>query len=405
MDSEDKPTRLRRAAPGILAAFLSLALLEGVSRVALPLVNTPLSEHILAPRVLVDRHRAGIRAFLDGDGGVSLPDTLLGWRYRPGYAEAGDTINEQGLRASRAYAPDPEPGVLRLAGFGDSFVYCAEVANPDCWAARSERAGEVEVMNYGVGGYGTDQAFLRYLREGGELHADIVIIGFAPTNLGRIVNRYRGFISSSEGPWMKPRFQFEDGTDQLRLIPTPLRSYDDAQQMLESREALLAVGEGDWWYESTIYTGILYRWSAAARLATGVWIRLKRRMLDPGRLYDGGVFNTESEAFELQRAVGLAFADSVRADGAEPIFLVFPSREDVAAARGGGDPSYGPLTEAWRSAGLEVLDPLAGLREHPGPVEELFAPAGHYSPAGNAIVAARVSELVDQYRPGPDPGL
>jgi hypothetical protein len=271
------------------------------------------------------------------------------------------------------------------------------VSNPDCWSALTERPGELEVMNYGVGGYGTDQAFLRYLREGSVPHADLVIIGFAPVNLGRIVNRYRGFISSGEGPWMKPRFVIDAETDELRLVPTPLRSYDDARRMMESREALLAVGEGDWWYESAVYTGTLYRWSAAVRLATGVWIRVKRRVLDPDRLFDGGVFNTASEAFALQRRLGVEFADSVRSDGATPILLMYPSRDDVVAARGGADPSYRPLAEAWRSAGLEVADPLAAFRDHAGSVDELFAPAGHYSATGNALVAALVSDLADRY--------
>lgn len=403
MDSDPTPSRWRRAAPVLLALLLSLLLLEGTSRLALPLVNAVLSEPILSPRALLDRHRAGLRSFLEREDGVALPDTLLGWRYRPGFAVAGDTINARGLRASRTYTPDPAPGVLRIAGFGDSFMYCAEVANPDCWSARTERPGEVEVLNYGVGGYGTDQAFLRYLREGHALHADVVLIGFAPVNLGRIVNRYRGFISSAEGPWMKPRFVLDAESDELRMIPTPLGSYDDARRLLESREALLAVGEGDDWYEETLYTGALYRWSATARLATGVWIRLKRRLLDPNRLYHGAVFNTDSPAFELQRRVGVAFADSVRARAADPVLLMFPSREDVAAAREGGDPSYRPLAEAWQADGLTVLDPLPRFHGYEGPVKELFAPAGHYSPAGNAIIAAHLVEALDLTSPDPTP--
>jgi len=67
------------------------------------------------------------------------------------------------------------------------------------------RTDALNVLNYGIGGYGFDQAFLRFQREGIALRPDVVLIGFAPDDLGRLVNVYRRFISSRELPLAKPR--------------------------------------------------------------------------------------------------------------------------------------------------------------------------------------------------------
>jgi len=52
----------------------------------------------------------------------------------------------------------------RVALVGDSFTFGMEVPYEDTWGAQLERAlaGDVQVLNFGVDGYGVDQAYLRY---------------------------------------------------------------------------------------------------------------------------------------------------------------------------------------------------------------------------------------------------
>jgi hypothetical protein len=139
-------------------------------------------------------------------------DSALGWRYRAGFRKGGDAISAQGLRADRVYAARPAAGVVRVAAFGDSYVYGNEVGNDDSWPTQLERsAPDVEVLNYGVGGYGVDQAYLRYLAEGRALAPQVVIIGFAPVDLPRLVNRYRRFLDDRELALAKPRFVLRGG--------------------------------------------------------------------------------------------------------------------------------------------------------------------------------------------------
>ena len=85
---------------------------------------------------------------------------------------------------------------------------------------------EVEVLNYGVGGYGIDRAYLRYLSEGAELHPRVVMMGFTTDDIGRVVNVYRGFIDSRSSVLFKPRFLI-DARNELTLLEPPLKSRAD----------------------------------------------------------------------------------------------------------------------------------------------------------------------------------
>ena len=45
----------------------------------------------------------------------------------------------------------------------------------------------IEALNFGVGGFGLDQAYLRYLEDGIQYNSHIVLIGFMSENIYRNV--------------------------------------------------------------------------------------------------------------------------------------------------------------------------------------------------------------------------
>src|SRR5262249_42937310 len=139
-----------------------------------------------------------IPAVLEGNK-THLLDPGLGWRPRPNHCSPEHQINSQGLRSTRDYAPTPAPGVLRVAAFGDSLVYGACVTNVDSWPAILEQTfPDIEVLNYGVLGYGLDQAYLRYQAEGHCLAPEVVLLGCTRT-IGRCVNVYTPFRTEMVG--------------------------------------------------------------------------------------------------------------------------------------------------------------------------------------------------------------
>jgi hypothetical protein len=98
--------------------------------------------------------------------------------------------------------------VLRVAVFGGSLVFGHEDAEPEAFPAIMERTFPgFEVYNYGVLGYGLDQAFRGYQAEGHQRAPDVVAIG-CPRILERCVSDYRQFLNAnlSSEPSTKPRF-------------------------------------------------------------------------------------------------------------------------------------------------------------------------------------------------------
>lgn len=380
-DTRTTPRR-RRLLIG-LAACLLIGLAEAFSFAAAAFLNRSTPLEIYTRNHLIESHVTSIRDFLEAGDTRTALHPVRGWTYRADFASGRDTINAAGVRAAHTY-PDSSEASIRIAAFGDSFVYCNEVTNADCWTAFLESSSDADVMNFGVGGYGTDQAFMRYLDEPVAHRASHVIIGFAQVDIRRIVGRYRGFLSHLEGPWFKPRF-VEVG-DSLGLLPAPMPDESAARAFLADPMSLLEVGEHDYWYEAAVYENPIYQFSATWRLATHAWIRIRRQELDPNRIYDGEVIRPESEAFRIQLRVMTDFADSVAARGATSSMLMFPSRTDMGLNARGETVSFAFLADSLRARGYTVIDPTADLAEV-ADISTLFESGGHFSGAGNRIIA------------------
>src|SRR5262249_17103405 len=103
-----------------------------------------------------------------------IPDDELGWVVGKNGKTDDYESNSQGVRApaDHVYGPTAPEGKVRIVTVGDSFTHCDDVKNGDTWEAALEGLrNDLEVLNFGVPAFGTDQALLRYRRDG---------IGFSP---------------------------------------------------------------------------------------------------------------------------------------------------------------------------------------------------------------------------------
>jgi hypothetical protein len=253
----------------------------------------------------------------------------------------------------------------------------------------------LEILNYGVPGFGTDQAYVRYMQEGRELSPSMVLIGFAPVDLRRAVNVYRRFISSDELPLVKPRFVLDnEGT--LELLPPPFQSGADYERLLTEPDLVTKLGQYDYWYPRLVYENPVYDWSATVRLLTNVWLQLERKLIAPDRMLKGDILNTRSEAFRIHTAIIEEFYGDVLAAGQTPVIVVLPVRHNVERAVAGHADAYQPLIEYFAQQELNYLDCVTALSNSSADegVERLFAPGGHYSAEGNRIVAHFLGEKI-----------
>ena len=167
---------------------------------------------------------------------LEIRDPVLGWpspakfekkgRDRSGKAGAKGTqeYDAKGARVSPAF-PDPDvPPCVSV--YGDSFAWSDEVDADHAWPNVLARSIQCRVDNFGVRGYGTDQAYLRYRQNlaAAKETAPIVVIAVMTENVIRNVNQHRYFLYAADPFGLKPRFVL--GKDRhLKLVPMPVFSH------------------------------------------------------------------------------------------------------------------------------------------------------------------------------------
>lgn len=328
--------------------------------------------------------RTTVERMLAEPQGTAAFDALLGWTWRPSSSENLDVINALGARGPREYAREPAPNTRRIATFGDSFTFGDEVPVEATFQwILEQREKDTEVLNFGVSGYGTDQALLRF-RALGRQGAEVVCLGLLLENIGRNVNRYRPLWNTRTGICLaKPRFVLT-ATGALELVPQPYAERAELVRAIREERILEDVAEHEYWLgRPPVPTGKL---SSLVRVACGF---LAYRERTPALLWR----DEQGEPFRVTLAILQAFQDEARAAGARaaPI-LVFPSKEDLREYALPGRPYWTGLFAQLEQRGIDHIDLVTPLTERARadgedpPAKSLFK-GGHLSKTGNAVVA------------------
>lgn len=317
-------------------------------------------------------------------------DPLLGWSIIPGGASADGLYraNAAGFRAGREYDPAPPPGVIRVAAFGDSYTHGAEVRNNEVWTQALESGRpDLEVLNFGVNGYGADQALLRFRRDGAKFNPDVVLIGYMIENITRHVNLYRpANAHETASVAVKPRFRLST-SGALEFIPCPAASLPELKSAVESGSLLATILRDDYWVARApaAYTGSPLFISSLGRLIYGAYENAGR---DPRGLYE----NVRSEPFQVTRALLTQFHHEAISSGAEhAVVLIFPDVGAVYDYIDTGSAYWSSLSDALQNAGVPAFDltptVAAGVAQFGLP---RFFVGNHYSPLGNAVIAEAI---------------
>ena len=320
--------------------------------------------------------------------GYSQFDAVLGWTTKPGHVSEDGTVhvNAQGLRATREYAEVAPEGTRRVIACGESFTFSEEVSDAEAWPARLEAlVPGLESLNYGVGGYGTDQALLRVSREA-RGPAEALLVGLMLENIGRNVNRYRPLWYTRAQPAAKPRYVL--GPNGLELVPQPFASRAEFVAAVRSGSVFAELAEHEHWSDGL---PDWLAWSAMARVLAG-------RRAYAARELEALWTDTGGEPFRTTMALLEAFAERARALGAARlVVLIFPTRPDLTGWRAGARRYWTTLLDALEARGIAYLDlsePLADAAARAGGVDAIYSES-HFSPLGNDVVARAVAGLLE----------
>ena len=128
---------------------------------------------------LSEKHKAALHTLLKNQSTYGKYSPDLGWTIKKNGTSPLFQANAQGLRGDRDYSLKPPPNIVRIATFGDSFTHGDEVKNKQTWQEKLNSIDQnLEILNFGVNGYGLDQSFLRYQKDGVKFNSHIVLIGF-----------------------------------------------------------------------------------------------------------------------------------------------------------------------------------------------------------------------------------
>ena len=123
-----------------------------------------------------------------------IPHPVLGWTLEPGVSYSNHmpettvqvSYNAGGWRDTEHAVENPRR-VFRVVVLGDSFMEAYSVDLEDAFHRRLEKIAsqlgyEIEVINLGVGGYGTLQEYLALREAGKQYQPDVVLLGFYTGN-------------------------------------------------------------------------------------------------------------------------------------------------------------------------------------------------------------------------------
>ena len=314
---------------------------------------------------------------------LAARDAALGWPAADSFGR-GD-IDAGGARVSPAF-PDPTEQPACVALYGDSFTWSNEVGNEEAWGNVLAHLAGCPVANYGVGGYGTDQAYLRFKSHAGRL-APVVVLCHLTENIMRNVNQYRDLLYAGQVCGFKPRFILDD-EGRLVLVPIPSIPPDQYHDFGEHPERVLRCdyfvpgGSAGLRRLSFPYTWSLLRafghFHIRARLAGRPWY---------SEFYEE---DHPAEALEVTAAILEAFTRDALAAGCRPLVVILPTGLDLTHYRRHGTWVHEGLIARLCQAGVEPFDlsePIMSSLGGRDPCELFTSCSAHYNAEGYHLIA------------------
>jgi len=316
-------------------------------------------------------------------------DDRMGWTVAPNRCSSDGLYcsSLEGVRAQQEEVVFPRiQGREEIALIGDSFTFGNEVSYEETWGYQLNQmlGNEFRVLNFGVGGYGLDQALVRYENDVRERRPNVVIFSFISHDLFRTMWVYP-FIAMPEWnmPFSKPRFVMRDG-ELVNLNLTPLST-----EAIFSGESIsdLPLLEYDRGYRASDWQTHWYQFFYLIRLLTSLFPPWEA--VGPDSSGDGLI--------ATNAAILKTFVRSVKEGGSVPLVVFLPMKMDL-----GREASYVPLGKrVLEQAGIPYIDATSCVSEVNSADRFL---ENHYSPQGNEAVAKCVYKAMKESLPLPMPG-
>ncbi|MBI3189024.1 MAG: SGNH/GDSL hydrolase family protein, partial [Ignavibacteriales bacterium] len=292
------------------------------------------------------------------------------------------------------YALTPPPQTLRIALFGDSFIHGDEVAFSATLGAYLEKEiSEIqsETLNFGISGYGTDQAVLMYEKRGQAYHPHVVLLGFLTEHIARNINRFRRFyIPELETPFLsKPRFLL-DSSGSLSLA-SPLCYSPQEVLVLIQKNDLKLLTQDEYFYFPECYTPAWTDFSLFLRELRTRFVKKRiKAFYRPKNLFQN------PEVTEISFQILKRFCSEAQKAQAFPLIVTFHFLQDFEKWKEEG-PYWKNFVQRCQEQDLPILDIGSLLAQDPHFLKNPkahFLPQGHYHPKLTERVAQEIKNTL-----------
>ena len=298
-------------------------------------------------------------------------DHDLGWAPRENITEADDPMhsfvhqNQFGVRGPDDMQLKKMPGRKRVLVLGDSYVWGFGVSQEQLFSAPEVHGTNEEILNFGVSGYGTDQEYLFYLREGEKFDVDEVVLAFTP------YNDVENNLASMQYTYLKPYFTLNSSQVVLHKDHVRNSTLGSFFRFLnrECRVWNLA-GQG--------YQGLRqkFRWNLPKPLQSDVVVS-----------------ESDRAGIELTLAIVKKLKEAVSARHAEFYVIFIPYKPRVEAHLSGNHPLVPLIAAGLTQMGVSYREPYPEfLKSAMAGVDPFNAYDNHFSAAGHALFAKFVTD-------------
>jgi hypothetical protein len=219
--------------------ILFTAILVVAFGIAIEFAAFVVGRYVITDSLIFDPHfsRAEQTALLEQyEEYLEIRDPVLGWppTKNKGWQPKRDQFGARLTPDSRkSLTPNGTRKEYCTSAYGDSFTWGAEVGGDESWPYVLSTFLGCPVGNFGVGGYGTDQAYIRYQQNQLD-NAKVVFLNHLSENIMRNVGQFRslvlGYDADRDMRMYKPRYILSrEGELQLIELPSiAAQNYIDA---------------------------------------------------------------------------------------------------------------------------------------------------------------------------------
>jgi hypothetical protein len=330
-------------------------------------------------------------------------DPELGWVRKPNTTH--EEVGRDGKKTTYNIGKDGEreSGHSRLkkkiATYGDSFCFCRQNNDNTTWQWYLSELSRTNVLNFGVGNYGLDQALLRLKRS--NIKTETVILCVVPSTIVRCLCVWKHYNEYGNTFGFKPRFDLNNG--ELVLYDNIVKTEYDFQRL---KELVPFLQNTDYFYKTKFrkemirfpYTyHFLKNWRRNIPIAW--WVtkgeidKAMMKIMDINLKLRVDLYKKEYPV-DLLLSIVKDFELYAKEKGFKPVLMIIPQKDDIEYIKKKKDYYYEAFLGKAKTY-MKVIDTTSFLLEEKD-LNELYSDdnkyGGHPCPKGNEKIANYVWE-------------